>query len=169
MNWSSSVLSLPLSSSVAPCRLPALDAVSCAVWPVAGLSRYSVVTLSDGSWSTISKLRVTGHALPVPISPSVTAMLDDVPADGTFSLPSRSSWKAALKKLTPLQNDTCPKIDPVWPLRQLACLSAVGVAPTWKRSVPLNPKSIVTIASAGRFGTEGVTAGVVPWVITSGL
>ena len=51
---------------------------------------------------------------------------------------------------------------------QLPCLSAVGVAPTWNRSVPLNPKSIVTIASAGMFGTEGATAGVVPWVITSG-
>ena len=38
---------------------------------------------------------------------------------------------------------------------QLPCLSAVGVAPTWKRSVPLNPKSTVTIASAGRFGHRG--------------
>ena len=42
--------------------LPAFAVVSCAVCPVAGFSRYSVVTLSDGSWSTMSKLRVTGQA-----------------------------------------------------------------------------------------------------------
>ena len=68
----------------------------------------------------------------------------------------------------PLQNDTCPKIDPGWPLTQLASLRVFGVAPTWNRSVPLNPKSIVTIASAGISGTDGCTAGVVPCVMTSG-
>jgi hypothetical protein len=67
-----------------------------------------------------------------------------------------------------LQNDTCPKIDPGWPLVHLAALRVVGVAPTWNRSVPLNPKSIVTIALAGRSGTAGATAGVVPLVMTSG-
>jgi hypothetical protein len=54
------------------------------------------------------------------------------------------------------------------PFMQLPCLSALAVAPTWNRSVPLNPKSTVTTASAGRAGTEGCTAGVVPLVITSG-
>ena len=42
------------------------------------------------------------------------------------------------------------------------------MAPTWVRSVPLNPKSIVTTAFRGRVGTVGATAGVVPWVMTSG-
>jgi hypothetical protein len=36
------------------------------------------------------------------------------------------------------------------------------------RSVPLNPKSIVTTALRGRVGTTGAAAGVVPWVMTSG-
>ena len=35
--------------------------------------------------------------------------------------------------------------------------------------MPLNPKSMVTIACRGSFGTTGATAGVVPWVMTSGL
>ena len=35
--------------------------------------------------------------------------------------------------------------------------------------MPLNPKSIVTIASAGSVGTTGATAGLVPFVMTSGL
>src|ERR1700722_1685823 len=39
MNASSRVLSLPLASSVEPGMLAELDAVSCAVWPVAGSSR----------------------------------------------------------------------------------------------------------------------------------
>ena len=55
MNRSSRVLSLPFASIVEPGTLPALAVVSCAVCPVAGLSRYEVVTLSDGSWSTMSK------------------------------------------------------------------------------------------------------------------
>ena len=62
MNASSSVLSLPLASVVEPGMLAAFAVVSCAVWPVAGFSRYRVVTLSDGSWSTMSKLCVTGQA-----------------------------------------------------------------------------------------------------------
>ncbi len=92
-----------------------------------------------------------------------------VPADGTASLPSRISLSAARKKLVPLQNDTWPKTDPIWPLMQLPCCSALAVAPTWNRSVPLNPKSMVTIAFGGSVGTVGATAGVVPWVTTSGL
>src|ERR1700684_2052205 len=68
----------------------------------------------------------------------------------------------------PLQNDTCPNTDPGSPLTQLAFLSVFGVAPTWVRSVPLNPKSIVTIAFLGSFGTTGATAGVVPCVMNSG-
>ena len=35
--------------------------------------------------------------------------------------------------------------------------------------MPLNPKSMVTIAFRGSFGTTGATAGVVPAVMTSGL
>ena len=51
---------------------------------------------------------------------------------------------------------------------QRPCRSAVAVAPTCVRLVPLKPKSIVTIAPAGRVGTTGAAAGVVPWVMTSG-
>ena len=91
-----------------------------------------------------------------------------MPADGTSSRPLRSSRDAALKKLTPLQNETCPKGECGSPSVQLPSPSASGVAPTWIRLVPLNPKSMVTIAPAGSFGTTGATAGVVPWVMTSG-
>ena len=51
----------------------------------------------------------------------------------------------------------------------MALASALGVAPTWIRFAPLNPKSMVTIAFLGSFGTTGATAGVVPWVMTRGL
>ena len=112
---------------------------------------------------------MTGQVLPVPSAPAVGTIFAERPAEGTNSLPSRSSWNAALKKLMPLQNDTWPKTDPGSPLMQLPCASALGVAPTWNRSVPLNPKSMVTIACRGSFGTTGATAGVVPWVMTSGL
>src|ERR1700683_4110078 len=122
IRWSG-VLSLPLSSRAELGMLAALAVVSCAVWPVAGLSRYWVVTLSEGSWSTMSKLRVTGQSWPVPILPPVGVILRDVPSDGTLSFPSRSSWNAALKKLVPLQNDTWPNTDPFRPLTQLAFLS----------------------------------------------
>ena len=49
----------------------------------------------------------------------------------------------------PLQNDCWPKGDPR-PLTQWPCASALGVAPTWIRFAPLNPKSTVTIAFLGR-------------------
>src|SRR3984957_7802761 len=116
----------------------------------------------------MSKFRVSGQVWPDPIAPPDAMILPEVPSDGTTSFPRRSSWNAALKKLTPLQNDTWPKIDPDVPLTQLPFLSAFAVAPTWNRSVPLNPKSIVTIAPFGSFGTTGATAGVVPFVMTSG-
>ena len=92
-----------------------------------------------------------------------------IPADGTVSRPVRSMRKAALKKFAPLQNDTCPKGDPGMPSMQLPWLSASGVAPFWSRNVPLNPKSMVTIAPFGSFGTTGLTAGLVPAVMTRGL
>ena len=168
-NWSSRLLSLGLNSSVAPAMLPAFDVVSCAVWPVSGLSRYSVVTLLADAWSAAtSKLRVTGHARPVPMSPPDAMIRSEAPGDGTLSRPARSSCCTAAKKPGPLQNDTCPKSDPAWPLTQPACASAVGVAPTGNRSLPLNPKSIVTTALAGIGGIVGFTAGRVPWVTTSG-
>ena len=109
----------------------------------------------------MSKLRVIGQALPVPSAPAVGTIFAERPGEGTNSRPSRSSWNAALKKLMPLQNDTWPKTEPR-PLTQLPWASALGVAPTWNRSVPLNPKSMVTIACRGSFGTTGATAGVVP-------
>ena len=46
------------------------------------------------------------------MSPPDGMILSEVPGDGTLSSPSRSSFFTALKKLIPLQNDTCPKIDP---------------------------------------------------------
>src|SRR5271165_3897327 len=127
-----------------------------------------LVTLSLWSWSTMSKLRTVGQLVPVPIAPAVGTIFADLPAKGTNSLPSRSSRNAELKKLMPLQKDTWPKTDPR-PLTQLPCASALGVAPTWVRSVPLKPKSMVTMACRGSFGTTGATAGVVPAVMTSGL
>ena len=168
-NKSIRALSLPLVSIVVPVRLAAFAVVFCAVCPVAGLSRYWVVTLSDWSWSTMSKLRTVGQFWPVPSLPPEATILPEVPADGTLSLPWRSSWNASLKKLVPLQNDTWPNSEPPWPLTQLPCRRAFAVAPTCVRTVPLNPKSIVTTAFRGRLGTVGATAGVVPWVITSGL
>ena len=162
-------LSLPLTSTWAPGMRAALAVLSCAVWPVAGSNRYLVVTLSLGSWSIMSKLRVVGHSRPVPSEPAVGTMFFDIPADGTCSRPARSRRNAALKKLTPLQNDTCPKGDPGMPSVQLPCASASGVAPSWSRNVPLNPKSMVTTACFGSFGTTGLTAGVVPAVMTRGL
>src|SRR5260370_2699812 len=117
----------------------------------------------------MSKLRVVGQALPVPSAPAVGTIFVVVPADGTASLPSRISLRAALKKLVPLQNDTWPKTDPAWPLTQLPCCSAAAVAPTWNRSVPLNPNSMVTIAAGGSVGTVGVMTAVGPWAPTSGL
>ena len=109
-----------------------------------------------------------GQVVPVPSRPAVGTIFAERPVEGTNSRPSRIIWSAVLKKLMPLQNDTWPKTDPR-PLTQLPCASAFGVAPTWIRSVPLNPKSMVTIACRGSFGTTGATAGVVPWVMTSGL
>src|SRR5579859_3939317 len=147
----------------------ALAMVSCAVWPVAGLSRYLLVTLSLGSWSIMSKLRVVGHWRPVPSAPALATSLLDMPAAGMCSFPLRASAKAALKKLVPLQNDTCPNGDFGMPSVQLPSASASGVAPFWSRNVPLNPKSMVTIAPLGSFGTTGLTAGVVPAVMTRGL
>src|ERR1022692_3424192 len=105
------------------------------------------------------KFRVVGHAWPV---------FGEMPADGTTSLPCASARNAARKKLVPLQNDTWPKIDPFRPVTQFPCCRAVGVAPTCVRLVPLKPASIVTIAPAGRVGTTGAAAGVVPAVMTSG-
>ena len=90
------------------------------------------------------------------MSPPDGMILSEVPGDGTLSSPSRSSFRTASKKLIPLQNDTCPKSDPAWPLTQLASASVVGVAPTGNRSLPLNPKSIVTTAFAGIAGTVGL-------------
>ena len=130
-----------------------------------------MVTLSPGSRPATSKLRMTGHDRPVPRSPPDATIAFEVPGDGTLSSPFRSACRTALKKLAPLQNDVCPKADPAWPLTQWASASVVGVAPTWTRSVPLNPKSIVTTASAGITGglsfMPGVS-GLVPCVITSG-
>ena len=68
----------------------------------------------------------------------------------------------------PLQNDTWPKMDPPSPFTQRPWNSAVRVAPTWVRLVPLKPKSMVTTAPAGSVGTTGMAAGWVPWVMTSG-
>src|SRR5580693_8046380 len=114
---------------------------------------------------------MTGHDRPVPRSPPDAAIAFEVPGDGTLSSPLRSACRTALKKLTPLQNDVRPKADPARPLTQWASASVVGVAPTWTRSVPLNPKPIVTTASGGITGALSFMPGVsglVPLVITSG-
>jgi hypothetical protein len=94
---SSSRLSLPLLIFVAPASAASLAVLSCAVWPVAGLSRYVLVTLSLWSWSIISNDRVSRHGVPV---------LADVPSAGTVSLPAASAWFTAWKKAVPLQNAT---------------------------------------------------------------
>src|SRR5262245_48615307 len=165
---STRALSLPLPSFWAPAMLAALAAVFWAVWPVFGSTRYVLVTLSLWSWSTMSKLRTVGHCLPVPSRPPVGTSVAEVPALGTCSRPMAISANAARKKLVPLQNDTWPKGEPR-PLTQLPCASALAVAPTWIRLSAWNPKSMVTIAFLGSFGTTGATAGVVPCVMTRGL
>ena len=76
--------------------------------------------------------------------------------------------KAALKKLGPLQKETCPKGEPGSPSVQLPCRSAPRVAPAWRRISPLKPMSMVMTACLGSFGTTGATAGLVPLVTTSG-
>src|SRR5690242_11007824 len=166
---SMSALSLPLTSTLAPGMRALLAAVNCAVRPVAGLSRYAVVTLSLGSWSTMSKLRTVGHSRPVPSAPAVTTIRLDIPTNGTRSLPARSRAAAALKKAGPLQNDTWPNGEPGMPSVHRPSASAFGVAPAWRRTSPLNPMSMVTTACRGSFGTTGLTAGLVPLVMTSGL
>src|SRR5215471_11722025 len=102
---SRSALSLPLVISVASGKAAAFLLVNCAVRPSA-VSRYLVVTLSLGSWSTRLNARVVGHALPV---------FGDVPAGGTTSLPCPSALRAARKNKRPWQNDTWPKADPGMP------------------------------------------------------
>src|SRR5437660_12916495 len=116
----------------------------------------------------MSKLRTVGHARPVPSAPADTAIFLEIPTDGTTSRPARSMANAVLKKLGPLQNDTCPKGEPGAPSVQLPCLSAPDVAPIWRRIAPLNPTSMVTTACRGSFGITGGTAGLVPLVTTSG-
>src|SRR5262249_34184200 len=124
-----------------------------------------------GSRPATSKLLITGHDRPVPRAPPDGTIASEVPGDGTLSSPLRSACRTALKKLAPLQNDVDPKAEPDWPLTQWASASVVGVAPSWTKSLPLNPKSIVTTASAGIAGglsfMPGVS-GLVPLVITSG-
>ena len=67
-----------------------------------------------------------------------------------------------------MQNDTCPKGEPGSPSVHLPSASAFGVAPAWRKISPLNPMSMVTTACRGSFGTTGLTAGLVPLVMTSG-
>ena len=85
MKLSSRALSLPLLIGVAAGSRAALTVLSWAVWPPA-VSRYFVVTLSLGSWSTSWKLRVVGHGCPV---------CGDEPDRGMRSLPAAMSWSAA--------------------------------------------------------------------------
>src|SRR5215469_953159 len=105
---SSSALSLPLVMTVAPGMVAAFALLNWAVRPAA-VSRYFVVTLSLGSWSTRVKDRVVGHAWRV---------FGETPARGTTSLPCLSALRAAKKKCPPRQNDTWPKIDSPRPLWQ---------------------------------------------------
>lgn len=88
-----------------------------------------MVTLSLGSWSTMSKLRTVGQARPVPGAPAVATIFRDIPADVITSRPARSAAKAALKNAGPLQNDTCPKGEPGSPSVHLPSRRAPGVAP----------------------------------------
>src|ERR1700753_2797677 len=114
---------------------------------------------------------MTGHDRPVPSVPPDGTIAFEVPGDGTLSRPARSACLTAAKKFAPLQNDVGPKSDPALPLTQWAFASVVGVGPTWSKSAPLNPKSIVTTAPFGMTGglsfMPGVS-GLLPRVITSG-
>jgi len=85
MKLSSRALSLPLLMGVAAGSRAALAVLSWAVWPLA-VSRYFVVTLSLGSWSTSWKLRVVGHGCPVS---------GDRPLAGIRSWPAAMAWSAA--------------------------------------------------------------------------
>src|ERR1700722_5143824 len=98
MKLSSSVLSLPLSIGWALDSRAAFAVLSWAVWPVA-VSRYRVVTLSLGSWSTSWKLRVVGHACPV---------WGERPAWGIRSRPAVTARLAAAENGTRLQEAARP-------------------------------------------------------------
>ena len=149
-NSSSSALSLPLMPwSRRPGAV--LAALNCAVWPFGGhqVDRGDVVTRI-----LVDHVEVAGGRAGQRRS-WVTCR-----RPGRDSLPSRSARNAAWKKLIPLQNDTWPKIDPGSPFTQWPWGSASGVAPTWVRSVPLKPTSIVTTACRGSVGSTGAAAGL---------
>ncbi len=111
-----------------------------------------------------SKLRTFGQSRPVPVPPPVATMLAEVPADGTRSRPVRSRGSAAVKNAAPLQDET-----PLGPLTQRPWASAPEVAPTGVRSMPLAPKSMVTMAPGGRSGMTGALAGLAPLVTIAGV
>ena len=128
-----------------------------------------MVTLSLGSWSTMSKLRVVGQLLPVPSAPAVATIFAEHAGRRHDQPPLALQLERRVEEVDAVAERHLPEERSRLAVVQLPCASALGVAPTWNRSVPLNPKSMVTIASAGSFGTTGATAGVVPWVMTSGL
>ena len=132
--------------------------------PKAGSRKPSTRTLTSWSGPATSKLRTFGQSRPVPIPPPVATMLAEVPADGTRSRPVRSRGSAAVKNAAPLQDET-----PLGPLTQRPWASAPEVAPTGVRSMPLAPKSMVTMAPGGSSGMTGALAGLAPLVTIAGV
>src|ERR1700760_2550488 len=91
-----------------------------------------------------------------------------VPNAGTLSLPLEIAASAALKKAGALQYENCPKSPLLKPFTQLFSLRLLPLAACRLRSLPLYPNHVATTALAGRVGTTGGSAGVVPLSITSG-
>ena len=128
MNLSTRPLSLPLDSAWVLVMPASLAAVSCAVWPVAGLSRYSLATLSLWSWSIRSKLRTWSGR---PARPCRARRSDDLgrgPLGRHAQPPEGHQRVAARKKRGAIAERLWPKGDPR-PLTQWPCASALGVAP----------------------------------------
>jgi len=138
-NRSSSPLSLPLTSVVAPSSDPLLAAVSCAICPFP-VARYSVVTLSLWSWSMREKLRVVRH-----VCPSLA-----LPGAGTVSLCAAIAVFAAVKNAGALHAATWVNGEksPLMfsPPTQFACCriaswtgEAAGVSPPFPLPLPPFP------------------------------
>ena len=73
-----------------------------------------------------------------------------------------------MKKLVPLQNDTCPKTDPAMPFMQRPWLSAFGRRAHLEQVGAVEPEVDRDDRVARQRRHRRRTAGVVPSVITSG-
>src|SRR3569833_1016950 len=111
-----------------------------------------VSTLSLWSWSTIEKLRIVGQGFP-----SLAVAIA-----GTFNVPLIAALLASLKNAEALQNDTWVKMLPGRPFTQRAFDRLLVSDEASVRLAPLKPIQSATVAFAGKVGSTGATAGLVP-------